>query len=166
MDWYNGYKGTERQKKYDAYKKLRDEKKSVPAVPPCQLCGDDGKVLRDDKKLVIEPHSADYSFPYEWKPPFEYMICKRCHGWIHKRFDQPDKWADFISHVRRGGYAWEFTTSEGAAQRRAAADARKNGSPFQWQPIKGRAVRSGDLWWERITMDPNSRKAKWARPRP
>jgi len=160
LEPYNGYTGTERQKKYDEYKKLREKGVSVPAVPPCELCGD------DDKNLLIEPHSEDYSLPYEWNSPAEYMVCKRCHGWIHKRFNKPEDWADFKSHVRRGGYAWEFTTRECATERRAAAEARKNGSTFNWEPIKGRATRSGDLWWERLTMDPESLKEVWARPRP
>ena len=157
---YNGYKGTERQKKYDVYKKLQAQGLSVPADTPCQLCGD------DDKELHIEPHSEDYSKPYKWTPPAEYMVCRRCHGWIHKRFAKPDDWTDFKAHVKRGGYAWEFTSREGATERRAAAEARKNGSTFKWEPIKGRVVRSGDLWWEGLTTDPYSKTAKWARPRP
>ena len=160
MEPYNGYKGADRQRKYDEYKRLRAEGKSVPALPPCQLCGD------NDKNLLIEPHSEDYSKPYIWTPPAEYMVCKRCHGWIHKRFNKPDDWLDFKSHVKRGGYAWEFTNKEGATERKAAAEARKKGLTYKWEPIKGRAIRSGELWWERLTMDPASLTAQWARPRP
>jgi hypothetical protein len=102
MDSYNGFSGRERDRKYQEYKRLRALGLSIPAVPPCQFCG--------DPSSPVEPHSEDYAMPYEWAPPAEYMICRSCHGWIHKRFNRPLEWRDFQAHVRRGGYAREFAT--------------------------------------------------------
>lgn len=160
MDSYNGYSGPERDRKYQEYKRLRELGQSVPAIPPCQLCGD------DDPKLKVEPHSEDYSLPYEWSPPYEYMVCRRCHGWIHKRFNQPDTWNDFKSHVRRGGYASEFSSKEGVGQRKEAADARARGISYEWKKIEGRPQVPNDSWWEKLTMSVNSLKSASARPRP
>lgn len=160
MDSYNGYSGAERDKKYQEYKRLRDLRQSVPAVPSCQLCGN------DDSKLIVEPHSEDYSLPYRWTPPYEYMVCRRCHGWIHKRFNQPDNWDDFKSHVRRGGYAWEFTTKEVGYERKEAASARTRGIRYEWKKIQGRREVSKDSWWEKLSMSMDSLTASWARPRP
>jgi hypothetical protein len=157
MDFYNGYSGKERDKKYEEYKRQRAAKLSVPAIPPCQLCGDD--------KAEVQPHSEDYSFPYRWLPPAEYMVCRSCHGWIHKRFNKPDDWNDFKSHIRRGGFGGEFSTPAFSLERKEAAASRNAGRDYEWRPIVGRPVRQGTDWWEHLTLGKESLTASWARPR-
>jgi len=157
MDGYNGYSGRERDKKYQEYKRLRALGLSIPALPPCQLCG--------DTECAVEPHSEDYSLPYLWSPPAEYMICRACHGWIHKRFKQVENWRDFQAHVRRGGFAREFTSPSVRRQRQEARDARERGLTFDWSELPERRVRAGTDWWEHLTMAPDSLTSAWARPR-
>jgi hypothetical protein len=158
MDDYNGYSGRERDRKYQEYKRLRALGLSVPAVPPCQLCG--------DPESPVEPHSEDYSMPYLWSPPAEYMICRSCHGWIHKRFNRPDDWRDFQAHVRRGGYAREFSGPGARKERDMAAEARGQGGLFEWAPTAGRSIHLGQDWWDHLTMLPDSLNSPLARPRP
>jgi hypothetical protein len=150
---YNGYSWPERQKKFEAYKKLVAEGVGPYAdVHSCQLCGDPGSKLA--------PHSEDYSKPYRWGPPYEFMICGACHSWLHKRFGRPADWRAFKNHVRRGGYGSEFTAKK-AERRLDAID-----PLFVWQPIDGRANRSGLDWWEAITLAPETLSTLGARPRP
>jgi hypothetical protein len=157
MDSYNGYSGRERDRKYQEYKRLRALGLSVPAVPPCQLCG--------DPESPVEPHSEDYSMPYLWAPPAEYMICRSCHGWIHKRFNRPDDWRDFQAHVRRGGYAREFSTPTVRKEREAAIAARLLGHELTWSGLSDRPHRAGLDWWEQLTLMPESLSSPSARPR-
>ena len=63
MDWYNGYKPRERQKKYDVYKKKVADGTLTPIESPCQLCG--------DPNCKLEPHDEDYSEEYIWTPSAE-----------------------------------------------------------------------------------------------
>jgi hypothetical protein len=140
------------------YKRLRALGLRVSAVPPCQLCG--------DPSSPVEPHSEYYAKPYRWTPPDEYMVCKSCHMWIHNRFKQPLAWFDFKAHVRRDGYASEFSKGDAVKHHREAADARAAGSDYIWQPTQGRPARTGLDWWEHLTLNPESLVAAWARPRP
>ena len=160
MDFYNGYSGKKRDKKYQEYKRLRDIGQSVPAIPQCQLCGD------NDPQLKVEPHSEDYSLPYRWTPPYMYMVCRSCHGWIHKRFNKPDNWNDFKSHVGRGGYAREFTTKEVGTERKEAVAARARGISYVWKKLKGGREVPMDRWWEKLSMSVDSLTSASARPRP
>lgn len=158
MNSYNGYSGRERDRKYQEYKRLRALGLTIPELPPCHLCGD------PDSK--VEPHSEDYSEPYLWVPPAEYMICKPCHGRIHKRFNQPVEWADYKAHVRRGGYGKEFAASPIRKERSDAAKARREGSAYVWCTIAGRDPRAGHDWWEHLTLMADALNAPAARPRP
>jgi hypothetical protein len=156
MEPYNGYTGKERDAKYQEYKRLLAMGKMERQEPPCQLCG--------NEECEVEPHSEDYSQPYKWRPPQEYLVCRSCHLWIHKRFSQPDTWNDFKAHVKRGGYASEFASAAVKAERKKAVDARTQKIEYAWKPIEGRTVRQG--WWDYLTLDPDSTTARSARPRP
>ena len=156
MDAYNGYTGKEREAKLQEYKRLRAMGKTEKAEPPCQLCGNDD--------CEVESHSEDYSQPYKWRPPQEYLVCRSCHLWIHKRFEQPETWNDFKAHVKRGGYASEFAAVAVKAERKNAAQARAQKTEFKWKMTEGRAARQG--WWDYLTLDPESKTARSARPRP
>ena len=157
MEAYNGYTGHEREAKTLEYKRLRAMGKTEPAEPPCRLCG--------NEECEVEPHSEDYSQPYKWRPPHEYMVCRSCHLWIHKRFKQPENWNDFKAHVKRGGHADEFASSTVKAERLKAAEARAQKVEYKWRLIEGRAVRAGG-WWEYLTLNEESKTARSARPRP
>jgi hypothetical protein len=157
MDSYNGYSGRERDKKYQEFKRLKAQGLSPSQAVPCQLCG--------DPSVPVEPHSEDYSLPYLWVAPAEYMVCRSCHGWIHKRFGRPEVWSNFKSHVRRGGYATEFTTPSVKKERDACDAAIANGLNFDWLVMNGRDVRSGMDWWEHLTVLKDSLTSSSARPR-
>ena len=156
MESYNGYTGKEREAKYLEYKRLRALGKSEPTRPPCQLCG--------NEDCEVEPHSEDYSQPYKWVPPCDFMVCRSCHLWIHKRFGQPETWSDFKAHVKRGGYATEFAVASVKAERKEAATARAQKREYKWKPMVGRTARSG--WWEYLTLSEESKTSRSARPRP
>lgn len=157
MDSYNGYSGRERDKKYQEFKRLKAQGLSQSQAVPCQLCG--------DPSVPVEPHSEDYSLPYLWLPPAEYMVCRSCHGWIHKRFGRPEVWNQFKSHVRRGGYAKEFAAPSVKKERDACNAAIANGLDFDWALMDGRSVRNGMDWWEHLTVLIDSLTSTLARPR-
>lgn len=157
MESYNGYSGRERDKKYQEWKRLYPLGEIPRKVGPCALCG--------DPERTVEPHSEDYALPYRWEPPFEFMVCKPCHGRIHKRFNQPDTWQYFRDHVRRGGYASEFSAPSVMLERKAAADAELRGEAYTWSPIPGRLRRPGTDWWEALTLSPTALTDGRARPR-
>lgn len=158
MDSYNGYTARERDKKFQEYKRLKALGLSIPQVGPCQLC--------NDPSVPVEPHSEDYSLPYLWGPPAEYMICRSCQSWLHKRFKQPAVWAQFKDHLRRGGFAREFASPAVRAERAAAARAAEQGVVYDWQPWEGRTARAGMDWWEHLTVSPDSLTSATARARP
>ena len=159
MGPYNGYTGTQRDRKYQEYKRLRELGQAVPAKGPCQLCGDPG--------VEVEPHTEDYSLPYRWLPPAEYMICRFCHGWLHKRFgDGREAWMDFKSHVRRGGYGSEFACSTVRPEREQAVFSRQQGTEYEWLSKPDRGPHTGKDWWEHLTSCEESKNSLSARPRP
>lgn len=158
LESYNGYTSKERDKKYQEYKRLRGLGLTPPEVGPCQLCG--------DPTVPVEAHSEDYSLPYEFGPPAEYMICGSCHYWLHARFGKPAAWMQFKSHLSRGGYAREFSSPAVSRERAAALSAVDNGTTYQWHAIEGRIPRPTGSWWEHLSVDPQSKTASWARPRP
>ena len=158
MDFYNGYTSRERDKKYQEYKRRRLLGLTPPELGPCQLCL--------DPSAPVEAHSEDYSLPYLWTPPAEYMICRSCHSWLHKRFKQPAVWALFKDHLRRGGYAREFASPAVRVERAAATSARDKGLVYVWTVWEGRAPRAGLDWWEHLTVAPDSLTSATARARP
>lgn len=158
MNGYNGYTARERDRKYQEFKRLRALGQARSQAGPCELCLNPG--------VAVEPHSEDYSIPYLWLPPAEYMICRSCHDALHKRFSKPGNWTNFKDHIRRGGYAAEFATLPVVKQRALATVAREQGELVEWPAWPGRISRSGFDWWEHLTMAPDSITAAWARPRP
>ena len=97
MNYYNGYSPEERERKLRASHRLWPAWRGHPCSrPPCHLCG--------DPQAIVQPHSEDYSEPYEWEPPFTYALCRPCHSRIHKRFSDPPSWLAYKLHLRRGGY--------------------------------------------------------------
>lgn len=157
MDAYNGYTGRERDKKYQEWKRLYPLGGLPGKVGPCALCA--------DPACEVEPHSEDYAKPYRWEPPYEYMVCRRCHSRLHKRFNDPDGWRDFKAHVRRGGYAVEFTSAQVVAERTAAAEARSRNDDYEWSAMRDRTQRNGVDWWEGLTLTPAAVTDPRARPR-
>ena len=146
MGPYNGYSATQRMDKYREYRRLKQLRKHVPEVGPCQLCG--------DPHAKVGPHTEDYSLPYKWLPPAEFMVCRSCHGWIHMRYRRPDDWMDFKSHVARGGYGTEFSTSRVQTERLRSAECRARKLKFTWPTISGRKAHRNDEWWNDLSLEP------------
>lgn len=147
--WYNGYSPKERGAK-SAWRRA-GKVKLTPAKPPCELCGDPGTKVRY--------HSEDYSLPYLWDAPAVYALCRPCHSRLHKRFDTPGSWEAFKAFLRRGYYAREATSKRLDKLQRL-------GSKYAWPEVSRRVrPRLADPWWERLTTDRRSLRARWARPR-
>ena len=80
---------------------------------PCHFCG--------DPDASVEPHSEDYSEPYQWEKPAEYAVCNTCHSRLHKRFKNPSAWAAYKLHAKRGGYGSDLKIPGIAREVRKAA---------------------------------------------
>lgn len=156
---YNGYPWHVRLRILAEYKRRQVEEKFRLERRPCDLCGDPS----------CEPgswHSEDYSEPYLFTPPASYVVCRACHARIHRRFHQPpEDWLLFLEHIRCGGYGREFSGQHSLIQRRLWADDLRLGAPVSI-PMRRRRSIIGPPWWERLTLDPESLIAAWARPRP
>jgi hypothetical protein len=151
---YNGYTAAERNAKGRALRRLI----RAGAVPRpsgrCSVCGD-----RQD--LVY--HAEDYSRPYVFAEPAQYVVCRAGHAMIHLRFHFPDRWRAFTRHVRAGGTCREFA--------RPAARAGGPSPVRQGELFPARAGRAGPAgrrhaWWERLSTDARTLTDPRARPRP
>ncbi len=141
---YNNYSANQREKKLRALNKLKAEGRDPTPEGLCMLCC--------DPKASLQLHSEDYSEPFRWQPPHCYALCS-CHWYLHQRFSKPEMWAEFILHVKRGGYASEFTSYQVRKEREAYREAKSLGERYQWKLIPGREPRSG--WWEKLSTKRN-----------
>lgn len=160
---YNGYSWRQRTSKSDARHRLEDSGDTsrlayLTSGRPCEVCG-------DPNPPPSNWHSEDYSLPYIWEPPATFIICSVCHLRLHKRFRQPDEWRLYLLHLRAGGYGYEFRRLIGARQRRCWRTELLDGKTVVMPFIREREL-SGQEWWLHLSLDPESRKAAWARPRP
>ena len=137
---YNGFTGRQRDRKLRALHRPHAEGTYPGTGRPCDLCG--------DPDAVTAPHSEDYSEPFKWEPPHTFALCNRCHLHIHKRFNRPESWAEFVEHVKRGGYAREFP--DVMKERKAYRKTMAQGESYHWKLIPGRKSRSG--WWEKLNI--------------
>ena len=154
--WYNGYSWKQRDAITPALKRAQKEG-VLPRRGPCDFCG--------NPDCPTELHSEDYSEPFTLWPPQTYLLCKVCHLRLHKRFNRPrEDWLLFLAHVTAGGYGAEFTKLYSVGQRRPWLAALAAGETITLSCIRQREV--SDPWWERLTLDPESLRAAWARPRP
>jgi hypothetical protein len=154
---YNGYSWKQREALLRAFKRACLEG-MIPRQGPCEMCGD------PDRSTDL--HSEDYSEPHSFQPPESYLICKACHLRLHKRFNERrESWLLFLSHLGAGGYGSEFTKLHSLAQRRLWLAALAAGEVVNLPSIRSRDAIA-DTWWERLTLDPVSLTAAWARPRP
>jgi hypothetical protein len=144
---YNGWTPKERQTLQDALNRLHAQGLHPGTEGPCQLCG--------DADIRVKPHSEDYSAPYSFKAPAMYAICGSCHWHLHARFNDPERWAEFLHHVKRGGYGQEFSTPKVMKERKACRKAKLNGWIYKWHLTPGRVIRRGGHWWLKLSMDPN-----------
>jgi hypothetical protein len=156
MNSYNGYTPSERQRKQNAANREFPNRSHPLYKGPCQMCGNPG--------CPVEPHSEDYSMPYEWKNPADYAVCKTCHGRLHKRFNSPHSWTAYKVHIKRGGYGADLKDPKIAREVKALALAIEQGREQPVLPALRPFVQT-DLWWDRLTVDPASLTEAWARPR-
>jgi hypothetical protein len=99
--WYNGFSPKERTAKLTALNKLIRTGEVPPASGPCDLCG--------ETNAKVEYHGENYAAPYQWTPPAVFVVCRACHRCrIHRRFDNPQRWNQFVEHVYAGGTASSF----------------------------------------------------------
>ena len=125
---------------------------------PCEVCG-------DPQPPPSSWHSEDYSIPFIWEPPATFIVCEVCHNRLHKRFTQPWAWLLFCLHVRAGGYGYEFAKLHGLQLRQHWMNSISAGGEVGMPLIRERRL-TGNEWWQKLTLDPESLKAPWARPRP
>lgn len=153
---YNGYSWKQRERILHAFKKAFPN--GHPTQGPCNLCG--------DPERPTELHSEDYSEPYSFSPPESYWLCKACHLRLHKRFNEPkENWNLFLIHLRTGGYGCEFATRYPVSQRRSWQSDLAAGNEVRLPLVRERKL-DVEPWWEKLTLDPESLIATWARPRP
>src|SRR5687767_11572932 len=89
---YNGYSGKERDEKEAERARLLKSGELQMRHSACELCG--------DPDTPTKPHVEDYSKPYMWEPPAEYMVCDTCENdMLQKRFRNKDRWDSFKAHV-------------------------------------------------------------------
>lgn len=124
---------------------------------PCEVCA--------DTVGEIEWHSEDYSPPYSFSPPATLNICAVCHLRLHKRFNQPHEWTVYLEHIKGGGYGREFVKLYPQRQRRFWIEQISQRLPVEVPTLRSRQL-TGAEWWLRLTLDPESLVAPWARPRP
>lgn len=155
---YNGYDAKWRNRILRAYHRGEAGRDFTFAGKSCGLCGD------PDRKPT-EWHSEDYSEPFLFVPPATYAMCSACHGRLHKRFDQPaGHWRLFCQHVLAGGYGNEFTKLYSHAKREELSARLMAGEKLTLPTLRQRT--DGDDWWLGLSLDPETRIAAWARPRP
>jgi len=149
MESYNGYSPAERAAKGRA----RAQALASGLTPgACAMCGDG-----ESKRWL---HSEDYSRPYLWTEPAVYSLCDRCHRRVHLRFRNPGAWHAYGEFLSRGWFGREVEGRQIAAFLRAK-------DSYVWPPRRRRNLRAGsDAWWAQLTLNPESRCAPWARPRP
>lgn len=163
MDWYNGYSDKQRNAIFKGLKRRRDNDPESLAYfygkGPCEICGDPVTPPRP------QWHSEDYSPPYLLAPPATFIICPTCHSRLHKRFADKNGWKVYLEHIRGGGYGREFTKLYSKRQRdlwKAQMEAKE---PIVLPVIRPRKLTDLE-WWQSLTLDPESKVAAWARPRP
>lgn len=155
---YNGYSGKERDEKEAERARLLKSGELQMRHTECELCGD------PDTPTI--PHVEDYSKPYQWEPPAEYMVCETCEkDMLQKRFRNKDRWESFKAHVRRGGYARELQDSATNKEFLDYREARERGEKPTLRKLRDRAV-TGSEWWEKLSIDSATLTDPKSRPRP
>ena len=154
MEWYNGFSPQERKANCRALLVALKAGTVRPPAGKCALCG--------DPSAPLEYHSEDYAKPYRWSEPAAYALCRHCHRTrIHKRFDAPDLWETFKAHIRRGGYASDLNDP---AVKNELERYRKAKGAIALKPMRSYPGPVGGEWWARLTTDPASLEAWWAKP--
>lgn len=152
--YYNGYSWAQRVKILQALDNENAQGRTY-LRDLCDICGDRAASL----------HSEDYSEPYTFIPPQCYSLCRACHRRIHRRFiEPPEEWAIWLEHIRAGGYGSEFPRFYVPAKRLEWYPTIQDGHPIRLEKIRDR-VLPHDNWWERLSLDPETLTAAWARPR-
>lgn len=160
-NFYNGYSWKEREAILREHKRL-EKQGDVEALsyyqsePPCNICAD---------PIRYDWHSEDYSLPFLFKPPATFAVCRACHLRLHKRFQSPHEWQVFLAHLRSGGYAREFTSLYSKKQRDEWVSDVQSGKEPALPTVRDISL-TGSEWWLHLTLDRESLKAPWARPRP
>lgn len=154
---YNGYSSVQRNAIIGAYKRMHGQ--AFLRTGPCAVCG-------DTERAPDSWHSEDYSRPHIFDPPATYLVCRACHGRIHKRFNEPPQnWALFLYFLDSGGFGREYAKLYSTAQRDAWATDLREQRAVALPVIRPRATDDRE-WWRALTLDRESRVAAWARPRP
>lgn len=156
--WYNGYDWKQRAKILRAIHRGDAGPDFMAAEKPCAMCGDPDRPSRNW-------HSEDYSEPFLFAPPATFPMCNACHGRLHKRFARPaSDWELWCLHLEAGGYGREFTKLHSPARRSALMLAIERGEEVRFEQIRLRPIIHLDC--RKLTLDPASLHAAWARPRP
>jgi hypothetical protein len=155
---YNGYSGKERDEKEAERARLLQSGDLQMRHTACELCG--------DPDTPTKPHVEDYSKPYLWEPPAEYMVCDTCeHDMLQKRFRNKDRWDSFKAHVRRGGYARDLQDPAINKEFLDYREARERGEKPTLRKLRDRQL-TGEEWWEKLSIDSNTLTDPKSRPRP
>jgi hypothetical protein len=156
--WYNGYSKEQRNAKSAARKILTRQGKFGGYPPgPCSICA--------DPDVETEPHSEDYSYPYSWREPAVYSLCRTCHRTkLHKRFSHPLEWTTWKAHVRRGGRSSDLKDPNIVKELKRYKRLHEAGQNPTLDRIRKRRFPRKP-WWENVTLEQRSLTDPTFRPR-
>ncbi len=157
--WYNGYPWPERWAKHLERERLKAAGTLAQRPGPCSICA--------DPDAAVEPHGEDYSQPYRWNPPAEYMLCRTCHrNKLHKRFSNPIDWLTHLAHVRRGGYSSDLKVPAIQGELKSFRIALRRGERRILPALRTVRAFATVEWWESLSVAAESLQAPASRPRP
>lgn len=113
MGWYNGWSPDERRANTPIQ---RDAVASGRLAKPatCSICG-----------VTPEPGSANPVWFHDEnyaEPLAAFHVCRRCHGLLHRRFEDPAPWLALVAEHGTGGRWFERLTMDPASLRRPYAE--------------------------------------------
>lgn len=166
---YNGYSWQQRARILGEKKRLATIGDTTSLAylnsgAPCAICADPG-----EEEPPGQWHSEDYSAPFLLAPPATYIVCNTCHTRLHKRFpgsvDKPTDWVLFVLFLSSGGYGREFTQRYSSKKRQQMLATLSQGGEVSFPQVRSRDTIETQ-WWQQLSVDPESKIAAWARPRP
>lgn len=115
IGWYNGWDPDERLATLPV-QRAAIKSGALPRPSSCSICGSRQNVWLHDER---------YDRPLE-----AYAVCRRCHGALHRRFDDPVPWQTLVAQHSRGGTAWfELLSLDPTCLRRPFSETYPNGLP-------------------------------------
>lgn len=122
IGWYNGWSPEERLATIPI-QRAAIASGELARPTSCSICLVDGN--RDWKAQdAVWLHDERYDRPLE-----AYPVCRRCHSVLHRRFEEPQAWAELVAQHARGGQWFELLSIDPACRERPFAETYPDGLP-------------------------------------